>query len=337
LPFYFNPHQVRSFPGGHLLQTAGKPVSALVFSPDGQLLASGSRDGAVSIWAVASNHLVRTSLVHSGKVAAVAFSPDGSLLASGGQDRSLRVWTLGGQELRKLDGHTNGVSALTFSPDGRTFASGGTDGAIFLWNTGNWTLTRRLLGHPSCIHALCVSANNQFLASGSDEFLRIWNLKDAGYPFDTLRERVKALSYYDLDVASPGDQKPKFHSSDGKGLQLWQPSGVIGTQILAPWVSHIGILFSESKSEPSAVAAEKGLMATGWTNGVVEIWDANGYGTVKLVAHASAVESVALSAGGMLLATGSDDGTVKLWRARELMDQATSEASRKRGENKREK
>lgn len=319
---------------GNLLQAAGKPVSALAFSQDGQLLASGSRDGAVSIWAVASNHLVRTSQVHSGRIAAVAFSPNANLLASGGQDRSLRIWTVGGQELRKLDGHTNGISALAFSPDGRTFVSGGTDGGVFLWNTRDWALMHRLPGHPSCVHALRVSSNNEFLASGSDEFLRIWNLKDAAHSFDTLHDRVRALTYYDLNVASPGDAKPKFASSDGKGLQLWQPSGVIGTHILPPWVIHIGIIFSESKADPSAVAAHKSLMVTGGTNGAVEIWDADGYGSVKLVAHRGRVESIALSPGGLRLATGGEDGAIKLWNARMLMDQANVEASRKREEKK---
>lgn len=317
---------------GHLLQAGGKSVTALVYSQDGQMLASGSRDGAVSIWSYRPTRLMRTSLVHSGKVAAVAFSPNGNLLASGGQDRSLRIWTVAGKELRKLDGHTNGISALAFSPDGRTLVSGGTDGSVFLWNTKDWTLTHRLLGHPTCIHAVLVSANNEFLASGSDEFLRVWNLKDAAHSFDTLREGVRALSYHDLDVASPGDQKPKFHSSDGRGIMAWQPSGVIGTHILAPWDSHIGIIFSESKTAPSAVATESDLMATGWTNGVVEIRDANGYGKVTLTAHTTVVESVAFSPGGKGLVTGGEDGTIKLWDVGRLMDQANSDASRKRRE-----
>ena len=322
---------------GQLLQATGKPVSSLALSQDGRLLAGGSLDGAVSIWRIASNQLVRTSLAHSGNVAAVVFSPNGSLVASGGEDRRVHIWTVGGQELRRLDGHTNGVSALAFSPDGRTFVSGGTDGAVLLWNTQDWTLRRRLLGHPSCINALRVSANNQFLASGSDAFLRIWNLEDAGYSFDTLREPVRALYYHGLNVASPGDQKPKFESSDGRGITGWQPSGVFGKHILAPWVSHIGIMWSKSQVAPQSVAAEDDLMATGGTNGVVEIWDANGYGTVKLVAHARAVKSVALSPQGILLATGSEDGTVKLWRARELMEQANLEADREREEKKHNK
>jgi WD40 repeat protein len=261
--------------------------------------------------------LERTLWVHTGKVAALAFSPDGRLIASGGQDRTLRIWAVKGQQLRKLDGHTNGISALAFSPDGQILASGGTDGSVFLWNARDWTLAHRLPGHPGCVHALCVSANNQFLASGSDDFLRIWNLEDAKHPFDTLREPVRAL-----DVTPP-DQEPQFESSDGRSIIRWHPSGVVGSHILAPWKDPAVIRWPESQAA-QAVAAESGLMASGGTNGTIEIRD--GYGTVKLAAHTRAVESLAFSPGALLLASGSEDGTIKLWQTREIMDQADSES-----------
>ena len=183
--------------------------------------------------------------------------------------------------------------------------------------------------------ALRVSSNNQFLASGSDKSLRIWDLKDAAYSFDTFGERVRALSYRDVNPASRGNAKPKFASSDGNGIQLWQPSGVIGAHILSPWSSHVGGGFSDSTAEARVVAEENGLMATGWTNGVVEIRDENGYGAVRLVAHASGVESVTFSLGATNLASGGRDGTVKLWPARKLMDKANLEASQTRKKKER--
>jgi WD40 repeat protein len=325
-----------------LLQASGKPVSALAFSKDGLWLASGSQTGTVSIWMIhlppdlpslatpenlsRPERLERTLSVHTGKVAALAFSPDGKLIASGGQDRSLRIWTVEGQQLRKLDGHTNGISALAFSPDGRILASGGTDGSVFLWNTRDWTLAHRLPGHRSCVHALCVSANNQFLASGSDDYLRIWNLEDGRYTFDTLREPVRALSYHDPNVAPSANNEPIFESSDGRSIMGWQPSVVVGSHIFAPWKYHDGVRWQESQAAPQAVAAESSLMASGGTNGTVEIWDANGYGTVRQVAHAGAVESLAFSPVALLLASGSEDGTIKLWQSREIMNQADSRA-----------
>ncbi|MBK7998031.1 MAG: hypothetical protein IPK15_04685 [Verrucomicrobia bacterium] len=109
------------------------------------------------------------------------------------------------------------------------------------WSTRDRTVMRRLRNHESGIRALRVSSNDQFLASGSDKSLRIWDLKDAAYSFDTFGERVRALSYRDVNPASRGNAKPKFASSDGNGIQLWQPSGVIGAHRWREALSSCGL------------------------------------------------------------------------------------------------
>jgi len=54
------------------------------FSPDGQLLASGSKDESIKLWNVQSGACVRTLADHTDCTFSVSFSPDGQLLASVG-------------------------------------------------------------------------------------------------------------------------------------------------------------------------------------------------------------------------------------------------------------
>ena len=63
-------------------------VESVAFSPDGKTLATGSDDGSVRLWDVASRRQIGRPLTsQSGEVRSVAFSPDGKTLATGGRRR----------------------------------------------------------------------------------------------------------------------------------------------------------------------------------------------------------------------------------------------------------
>jgi WD40 repeat protein len=115
-----------SFPGA---------VSSLAFSPDNQLLATGTYDGTIQIWTVNNGSLL-ASMKAGAVVESLAFSPDGSLLASGDGygDNAVELWDLKSfQMVRSLPGHAHGVDNLVFSPDGQMLASASYDGTVRLW------------------------------------------------------------------------------------------------------------------------------------------------------------------------------------------------------------
>lgn len=66
-------------------------VTALAFSRDGRLLATGTRQGAVAIWDVGTAARVSTPPAHAAAIATLCFSEDGRLLASAGDHEALRV------------------------------------------------------------------------------------------------------------------------------------------------------------------------------------------------------------------------------------------------------
>jgi len=67
-------------------------VTGLVFSPEGNRLASSSEDGTIKIWDAKSGQEILTLRGHTGGVNSVAFSPDGQRLISGGTDGTVRIW-----------------------------------------------------------------------------------------------------------------------------------------------------------------------------------------------------------------------------------------------------
>ncbi|XP_014550460.1 hypothetical protein COCVIDRAFT_59039, partial [Bipolaris victoriae FI3] len=103
-----------------VLEGHSREVNAVVFSPDGQLVASASYDSTVRMWETATGTCRSVLEGHSNYVRAVVFSPDGQLVASASDDSTVRVWeTATGHCRSVLEDHSGQVVAVVLSSDGR--------------------------------------------------------------------------------------------------------------------------------------------------------------------------------------------------------------------------
>jgi WD40 repeat protein len=110
-------------------------VIKVVFSPDGKLLASCSRDTTIRLWDPETGACQKTLEGHTHRVTEVLFSPDDKTLASASDDKTIRLWDLATGECQQvLEGHTDWVRAVVFSPDGKTLVSALDDKTIRLWD-----------------------------------------------------------------------------------------------------------------------------------------------------------------------------------------------------------
>ena len=131
--------------GGRLSATfEGQDVLAL----EGGRLASGSDDGTIKIWELASGACVATLAGHGGfghlkAVWSLAVLDDGRL-ASGSWDQTIKIWDVGtGACVATLKGHEHWVSSLAVLEGGR-LASGSDDRRIKIWDSAIPDILRRV-------------------------------------------------------------------------------------------------------------------------------------------------------------------------------------------------
>jgi WD40 repeat protein len=109
-------------------------ATAVAFSKDGRLMASGGADLVVCLWDPSNPKPLYKLHGHGGFITGLAFTPDGRRLASCGTDGWIKIWdTRTGSELLTLTGHVGQVSTIAFSQDG-LLASCGHDGVVRLWD-----------------------------------------------------------------------------------------------------------------------------------------------------------------------------------------------------------
>lgn len=160
-------------------------VTALAFSSDGKLLATGggepSRSGELKLWNPADGKLVREIPdAHSDTILGVSFSPDGKYIASCGADKFVKVFDVTtGKPVRSFEGHTHHVLSVGWRADGRVLASGGADNVIKVWNFETGEQQRTIAGFNKEVTSLTfVGTSPMTVSCSGDKTVRLHKTDD---------------------------------------------------------------------------------------------------------------------------------------------------------------
>ena len=208
-------------------------VKSVVYSPENNLIASGSTDKTVRLWDAISGLHKKTLTGHQFPVNSVCFSPDGQLLASGSDDKTVRLWdAISGLHKKTLTGHWFPINSVCFSPDGQLLASGSDDKTVRLWNINTGKHLKTLIGNEGKIISVCFSPDGQLLASGSDDkTVRLWNIKA-----EKLLKTFTGHTNIVHDVRFSPDGITLASGSDDGTVLLWDID--LSTPKISPPVPH---------------------------------------------------------------------------------------------------
>lgn len=208
----------------------------------------------------------------------------------------------------------------------------------------SWNFRLTLKGHQDWVSALAMSADGQFLASGSlDKTVKLWNL-ETGETRYTLKDHQQgvlclALSPNGKWLASGGfDQTIKVWNLETGELchTLIGHNGSVRSLVITPdnqtlisgsfdqtiklWQLEQGEFVQDLVQEAGRLSAlalspEGKTLVSGGGDGIIDLWHLQPFDLAfSLTDNLSSINSLALSPDGRRLAAACTDGTLKVWQ-----------------------
>jgi len=215
-------------------------VLVATFSPDNQLIASGSSSDKnnLMVWQNKTGQLLHNLVGHTAEITALKFTDYVPLLVSGsnGKDNNLKIWdTQTGKKIYDLVYHTNDITAIdyTINTGFIVTASNGSEKNLALWNSITGELMHALVGHTGGIDMVQFDPTGEIIASsnpswsgGPKQTIFLWN---------TQGQQLKKICFDDVN----GDLAFNKNLTQYAGSRLYPndnpKNGPVMNAILTVW------------------------------------------------------------------------------------------------------
>ncbi len=249
-------------------------IISLVFSPDGQSIATSSNFGGtgMDLWDLKGIHLASFEDVQPSFIAAVpavdmAFSPNGTILTSQHYlehlgniyDPWVRLWNVQtGELLAKIDG---GGMSVTFSPDGNLLA-GTTPGTVRVWD-----VDRILTTKPDDILLEDLVLNGNSILAFSDDSNQLAYLRDGNVQiWDITTEQIINLPGFVDELCMAKSPFPIIlnqYQTQKYSVQLWDGCQNV---LVATLDGYTDVIVRVGFNPDNT------LLATANRDGIVQLW-----------------------------------------------------------------
>ena len=284
---------------GELLKELNfKKVYSAAFFPDEDLICVGFFEGNVGIYRLEDGERVGGFKTRQ-RGPIIFISDTGSNIATVGDydgEYAIKIWSAKGELRHTLKGHSNRVQSVLFYPLQFMLASIGHDKTMKVWDLSFWQSANQL--------------NPVFRKKMGYKTFQMGSRKDSLFLVDEnsgLRPFFNTTEGQILDFAfAPGAQKLAVALSDGT-LRILDNKG---REQLRMKVSQVKAL---------AYSADGSLIATGYSNGSVWLWDGDGKHLKTIQAFNApnnTVNEIEISSSKKYIATAGIEGSeraIRLW------------------------
>ena len=308
-------------------------VMGVTFSEDGERLATGTRDGKLSLWVCKSRDFlsevskndnsvgfdaksrnrfyelrgIEAQLVEDNSpVRFVAFSLDNTRLVTiTDKGRVICLWDgKSGAQVAALKGHGEWIISVAFSPDGKWLASSAIDSIVKLWDGISGGKLEKLTIHKLANEVIFTPDSKRLVLASVR--IEIWNY-ESGMLLKTLQGDFiapRALTF------SP-DHKRLAFSSENHPVNLWYyDTDAEITSIKHHSDNVCSVAFSQDGQRLASASIDRSIKLWDYVSGVV---------LKTFTGHKAAVFAVAFSPDDTWLASASHDRTIRFWDPRPEM------------------